>query len=66
MFARLTFCGLAAFWVTMNVLLWRLEYGARGGDTEVPAQLVWHKILTAPDGSSLSVTRRASVRGSVS
>jgi hypothetical protein len=55
MLARLTFCGLAAFWVTMNVLLWQLEYGARGGDTEVPAQLVWHKILTAPDASSLSV-----------
>jgi hypothetical protein len=39
----------------MNVLLWRAEYGARGGDTPVPAQLVWRKILTAPDASSLSV-----------
>lgn len=53
--ARLTFLGIAAFWVTMNVLLWRAEFGVRGGDTPVPAQLVWRKILTAPDASSLSV-----------
>ena len=39
----------------MNVLLWHSEYGARGGDTTVPLQLVWKKILTAPDASSLSV-----------
>lgn len=55
MLARLTFFAIAAFWVTMNVLLWNAEYGARGGDTPVPLQLVWHKILTAPDASSLSV-----------
>ena len=39
----------------MNVLLWHSEYGAPGGDTPVPLQLVWRKILTAPDASSLSV-----------
>jgi hypothetical protein len=55
MTARLTFLGLVAFWLTMNVLLWRAEFGARGGDTPVPVQLVWRKILTAPDASSLSV-----------
>jgi hypothetical protein len=55
MTARLTFLGIAAFWLTMNVLLWRMEFGARGGDTPVPVQLVWRKILTAPDASSLSV-----------
>ena len=55
MIARLTFLAIAVFWVTMNILLWHFEYGARGGDTEVPFQLVWHKILTAPDASSLSV-----------
>ena len=52
---RLTFLGIIAFWLTMNALLWRAEFGARGGDTPVPAQLVWRKILTAPDASSLSV-----------
>ena len=55
MTARLTFLGIVAFWLTMNVLLWRAEFGARGGDTPVPSQLVWRKILTAPDASSLSV-----------
>lgn len=55
MTARLTFLGITLFWVTMNVLLWRAEFGARGGDTPVPTQLVWRKILTAPDASSLSV-----------
>ena len=53
--ARLIFIAVAAFWVTMNVLLWRMEYGSQGGDLPVPLQLVWRKILTAPDASSLSV-----------
>jgi len=55
MCARLTFLAIVAFWLTMNALLWRAEFGVRGGDTPVPAQLVWRKILTAPDASSLSV-----------
>ncbi len=53
--ARLTFLFIAAFWLTMNILLWRTEYGSHGGETPVPVSLVWHKILTAPDASSLSV-----------
>ena len=55
MTARLTFLGIVVFWLAMNALLWNAEYGSRGGDTPVPAQLVWKKILTAPDASSLSV-----------
>jgi hypothetical protein len=55
MIARLIFLGIAAFWVTMNVLLWRAEYGAHGGQMPVPMDLVWRRILTAPDASSLSV-----------
>ena len=55
MTARLIFILIAAFWLTMNVLLWRTEFGAHGGDTPVPLRLVWRKILTAPDASSLSV-----------
>ena len=55
MIARLTFLGIAIFWLTMNGLLWRSEFGAHGGDTEVPLLLVWKKILTAPDASSLTV-----------
>ena len=55
MIARLPFLVFAGFWVTMNVLLWRMEFGSDGGDIPVPLQLVWRKILTAPDASSLSV-----------
>ena len=55
MTTRLTFLGIATFWLTMNILLWRMEYGVLGGDTPVPTSLVWRKILTAPDSSSLSV-----------
>ena len=55
MTARLNFILIAAFWVTMNVLLWRMEFGSHGSDTPVPMSLVWRKILTAPDASSLSV-----------
>jgi len=55
MAARLIFLAITAFWLTMNVLLWRAEFGAHDGGTPVPAALVWHKILTAPDVSSLTV-----------
>jgi hypothetical protein len=63
MSARLVFLGIVAFWLTMNVLLWRVEYGIRGGDTPVPMQLVWRKILTAPDASSLSVYQQGERMG---
>ncbi len=53
--ARLTFIAIAAFWLTMNVLLWRAEFGVHSGETPVPIELIWRKILTAPDASSLSV-----------
>jgi hypothetical protein len=53
--ARLIFFAIAIFWLTMNALLWHAEYGANGSDTPVPLELVWRKILTAPDASSLSV-----------
>jgi hypothetical protein len=55
MIPRLAFFLVAAFWAVMNVLLWRAEYGARGGGVSVPPDLVWQKILTAPDTSSLTL-----------
>jgi hypothetical protein len=55
MIPRLTFFFIAAFWVAMNFLLWRAEYGAHAGGISVPVNLVWRKILTAPDASSLNV-----------
>jgi len=55
MLSRLTFFAIAIFWVTMNFLLWRAEFGSHADETPVPLELVWRKILTAPDASSLSV-----------
>ena len=55
MTARLTFLAILGCWVTMNGLLWHAEFGTHAGDTPVPVALVWKRILTAPDASSLSV-----------
>jgi hypothetical protein len=55
MIPRGAFILVAAFWVAMNVLLWRAEYGSRNGGITVPLDLVCRKILTAPDPSSMSV-----------
>jgi len=55
MIPRITFLLIAAFWVAMNALLWRAEYSSHGTGVRVPAALVWQKILTAPDISSLDV-----------
>jgi len=55
MISRITFMLIAAFWIAMNVLLWRAEYGSHGPGVRVPPALVWQKILTAPDISSLNV-----------
>jgi hypothetical protein len=63
MISRITFILITAFWVVMNVLLWRAEYGERGSGIAVPADLVWRKILTAPDASSLTVYQGAEKMG---
>jgi len=59
MTARVTFLAIAGFWLTMNALLWRAEYGSHAGEIPVPVALVWKKILTAPDASSLSVYQKS-------
>ena len=56
MLSRVVFILVVVFWLTMNVLLWRMEFGSRpNGTTAVPVELVWEKILTSPDSSSLSI-----------
>jgi len=55
MIPRIIFLLIAAFWVAMNVLLWRTEYDSHGAGVRVPVALVWQKILTAPDISSLDI-----------
>ena len=47
---------IALFWVLMNGLLWRSEFGSGSKvAARVPPSSVWEKILTAPDDSSLSI-----------
>lgn len=55
MSSRVTFLFVAAFWITMNGWLWHVEYGSRGSGVAVPVDLVWRKILTAPDTSSMNI-----------
>jgi hypothetical protein len=55
MVPRIAFFLITGFWVAMNVLLWRAEYGSHGGEISVPVDLVWRKILTAPDVSALTI-----------
>jgi hypothetical protein len=59
MLSRALLLLVTLFWLTMNFLLWRAEYGARAVmGTSLPAGLVWQKMLTAPDSSSLTVMHR--------
>ena len=47
MFNRLYFPLIALFWIIMNLLLWRAEFG--GGKefgSAVPTEAVWQKILS--------------------
>jgi hypothetical protein len=55
MWNRLTLLGLATLCLLMNALVWRGEYGSKDQGVRVPASLVWRKILTDPEASSLSV-----------
>jgi hypothetical protein len=56
MTTRLALSSSAAFWLTMNFLLWRSEFGSASRvGSPVPTEVVWRKILTSPDSSSLDV-----------
>lgn len=58
--------GIALFWGTMNVLLWRAEFG-RGRETlsEVPLETVVDRLLNAPDPSALQILQRGSLLGTL-
>jgi hypothetical protein len=56
MFTRIALLASALFWVTMNYLLWRSEYGGQPHQgVRVPTEVVWRKIITSPDNSSLDI-----------
>jgi hypothetical protein len=52
---KLSFALITLFWVTMNGLLWRAEFGGKDTGAEMPVSLIWEKILTSPDDSGLAV-----------
>jgi hypothetical protein len=56
MVSRVFFLTICVFWLAMNFLLWRSQWGdsSRIGN-EAPLNVIWQKILTAPDNSSLDV-----------
>jgi hypothetical protein len=61
-----SFALIALFWVTMNGLLWRSEFGSGNNlGASVPAALVWEKILTSPDDSALSINQQGKRLGYV-
>jgi hypothetical protein len=56
MLMRAALIALAVFWLAMNVLLWRSEFGPRNPvGSVVPVEAVWEKVLTAPDDSALEI-----------
>jgi hypothetical protein len=59
MLNRLLFILIAVFWLAMNFLLWRAEYGDQSAiSSAVPPAVVWEKILNCPDHSTLSIQKR--------
>lgn len=64
MLHRILFLLITLFFVVMNVLLWRSEFGGRNElSSPVPAEKVWQKVLTAPDNSNLEIRHHGAVIG---
>jgi hypothetical protein len=54
--SRILFLSIVSFWLVMNYLLWRSQWDGRSEiGNAVPVELVWQRILTAPDNSSLDI-----------
>ena len=66
MAGRVSFILVSAFWVVMNVLLWRAEFG-RGRETssDVNPETVMDRLLNAPDMSSLQVLHHGAFIGTL-
>lgn len=60
MVSRVALLLSAILWLIMNILLWRAEYGhSASTGSAVPPFIIWKKMLTAPDPSSLSIFHHA-------
>jgi len=56
---------VTVFWIAMSVLLWRSEFGLhQQPGSGVPPEMVWGKILTAPDYSQLLIRHHTNTIGS--
>ena len=56
---RLWLGAVTLFWVAMNVLLWRSEYGgATSLGSALPVEVVWSKIIETPDSSGLEIRQQ--------
>jgi hypothetical protein len=62
--SRVVFIGVTVFWLTMNALLWRAEFGSDKSGGAVPVRTVWEKILTAADDSSMTISHHGKMVGS--
>lgn len=59
MWSRFLFLVIAAFFILMNVLLWRAEIANRNKPGPlVPVATVWHRIMTAPNSSTLEIQHK--------
>ena len=62
---RLVFPVILLFWLAMNVLLWRAEYGDTDRGSRVSNDVVLNKIFNAPDASNLRVSQNGTLLGFV-
>src|SRR5271156_7120912 len=64
MLSRIALLLITVFWLSMNFMLWRSEFGGRNHiGVSVPSAVVWHKILTAPDNCDLSILHHGKSAG---
>jgi hypothetical protein len=62
--ARIWLLFAAAFWLVMMTLLWRATFGVqRQLVSSIPPEVVWKKMLTAPDHSTLEIRYGTNVAG---
>lgn len=65
MTSRTALAAAALFWVVMNILLWRAEFGGGQTSSEIPASAVWEKMLSSADRSVLNLRFNNRTIGSI-
>jgi hypothetical protein len=65
MAARVWFLLVTLFFITMNALLWRSEFGRKTVGSPVPPETVWRRMLECSDSSKLEIRRGTQRFGSL-